>query len=659
MIASASELQIIGLEKSDAVGPEADYKDLLVCTCKSTEDLTEGMSLLAKSTLYQQVGQSEPLAYSLVERLSIEAVDQPTHSFSTLVDKWITLKVNNIYERVIGKRTTLHVYFDKSHFLSNGFAENEYTTPNTTDTELNDFNERELNNTELFITFPYHGDIVTFCIDVSNYGNILTHNTLVIDMDKVKDSNDGEFQQLVTYLELEREELPNVGGTNELVGVFYNLPKSSLTFRTKNRRYEERTLFTLSYEQPGATVDIAIPQKFSLGLNHASDIWNDFAKEKMEGCINTPNEMERDVYHPVYWDDDKRKFRPIYAIKFNLHFREHRGDKWAVNPETYWNGTAIDTNRKVRLLSNWDIKYFAYTEPSQQSDLLTYLNYTNNDIKYQKNKLKRSFLRLSFYDSVLPSEQNLLATSTVFTDAGKLFTKYVKNLEEPDAYNEITYTSNSVDGKPAIEKTSLTGARVNREFTKGDKLDNDAIEDKRLSSQFVIKDRDMSQASSEGFYLYLWRDNRTGTLANDLYMMVEFNHAGYGFTIPFMMPYWDRKKHHDAKCGVKTFQEILDDWNQTPDSDTPDSEAPRSDGPYGIRQYLKFVYIHLKYQYDKENDRFVYYVDTEDTYKGGKTKNLMYDENTGTLYINLYEAKIATPKYKEEDEKHTSYTAPN
>ena len=616
MLASATDLQIIKTEKIETVGSDAENKEMLLCTCKETKDLAVGMTLLAKSNLYQKIGFNTPSMYSLVEPLKIEDIDQPTHTFATLVDKWVSVRITNVYERITNGKTTLHLYFDKSHYLSNGY----------------DGDDADLNNTELFVTFTTEdSEILTLGIDVNRYGEILTGNTLVIDMDEVK--ADDKLQAFATYLELEREEISNIGQTNELVGVFYNIPKSSFIAKVHNRRYEESISFTLSYERPGAMIDVVIPQTFHLGLTHASDIWNDFTKEKVENCINKPNEMERDVYHPVF-RDSRGQFKPIYTINFNLHFREHRGDEWTVNPDTYWNGTIIKKDNKVELLSDEGINYFAYKEPSNQSDLLVYLNFTNNDIKFQKNKLKKSFVRLSFYDSVSPSEQNLLATSTIFMDAGKLFTKYVKNIDRKDAYCEISYPIINEDGEnTAYEKTNLTGVRVNREIIDTDDLTVTGIEDSRLSSQFVVKDRNTSQASSEGFYLYLWRDSRTGKAPQDLYLKVEFNHAGYGFTIPFMMPYWDRVKHSN-KGGVKTFQEILDDWN--------DPQRNSTDGPYGIRQYLKFVYIHLKYQYDEEYDRFVYYVDTEDTYKGDETFKLMYDENTGTLSFNLYEAKITS-----------------
>ena len=166
-----------------------------------------------------------------------------------------------------------------------------------------------------------------------------------------------------------------------------------------------------------------------------------------------------------------------------------------------------------------------------------------------------------------------------------------------------------------------TGIKVNRESFN---------EKTRLSSQFVVKSKNTSKASSEGFYLYIWKDNST-PLPQDLYMKVEFNHAGYGRTIPFMCPFRDPNKSEGN--GFKSFQDILNDWSVAESKWGTDDDTR-----YGIRKYLKYSYIHFKYRYDKDNKRHVYYLDDE--FYGTNTSNggVHFDDNAIT--INLYEAKI-------------------
>jgi hypothetical protein len=123
----------------------------------------------------------------------------------------------------------------------------------------------------------------------------------------------------------------------------------------------------------------------------------------------------------------------------------------------------------------------------------------------------------------------------------------------------------------------------------------------------------------------MWADNDAGNLPKDIYMKFEFNHAGYGRTIPFMIPFKDPMKGEGY--GIKTFEEIVADW--------------RSGNGYGIRKYLKYSYLHLKCRYDKEKEKRVYYLDP-DTYGpfamyGQQGNN---DDTPNELEINLYEAKV-------------------
>ena len=379
-------------------------------------------------------------------------------------------------------------------------------------------------------------------------------------------------------------------------------------------------MFGLYLDRPMATVKLPIIQKFATDLYQDDAIRENFTDVEVKKSINKIVEMEKDVYHPVIWNSsiDKTKSE-VYKIRFNLHFREHRGDDWLADADTYWNGVDAKTPSSLKFITD----YFTYAKQENQSDLLTYLNFTDKDVRYQKNKLKKSFLRVMFFDSMNPTNQNMLAYYTIFMDSGSYFSKYARYIE--------------TEGYRIIGKSgTFTGIKVDREPTKTSKrkdidsnTDMDDVESVRLSSQFVVEDKYMSDASSEGFYLYLWKDNFPGTVPQDIYMKVEFNHAGYGRTIPFMMPFWDNKKW-PSKKGIKTFEEILADWKN----------ESGTDGPYGIQQYLKYSYIHFKYKYDKlsKPKRHVYYLDDE--FYGTDVKNAGVHFEDNAITINLYEAKI-------------------
>lgn len=347
-----------------------------------------------------------------------------------------------------------------------------------------------------------------------------------------------------------------------------------------------------------------------------------------------------------------------------------------------------------------------------QSDLLSYLGFSNNDVKYQKSKLKKSFLRISFYDSDNIANQNLLHTSTIFIDSGELFAKYIKNINTEEEYkveNTVkniktgkTYQKGSIidvneynslalknennqdddhkkkclnNGEPlAVIGTSLTdketptvynvnGVRVNREpmrnekfnkknekvvidVDKGDLGDNiGEFERLRLSSQFVVADKYSSKHSSEGFYFYTYKTNDGGVFPNDIYMRVEFNHVGYGRTIPFMMPYI-RKSEEDPKIGtnrykgrkgkIKTFDDICYDWSEIDFDKDLDTLKEDDKIGYGTARYMKYCHIKWKYRYDKATQKHIYYLDP-DVYGESVTTKNGHDHN---IILNLYEGKI-------------------
>lgn len=372
--------------------------------------------------------------------------------------------------------------------------------------------------------------------------------------------------------------------------------------------------YTIQYDAPIAELKVPVSQRFAVDTLQDENIQEHFVDEERRKAINRIAEMEKDVYHPVIPTAlSGMSVEDCYKIKINLHFREHEGEDWLAPAESMWNGVENGTIKD----GFSPIYKSRFEDVSGQSDLLTYLGFTVNDIRYQKNRLKKSFIRLMFYDSMSPSNQNMLCYATVFIDSGKAFMTYVRNIASKDY--RTTEKTGLIGARPDREPTDKTESALGIEFTE------DNIEDYRISSQFVIKGREHSDACSEGFYLYLWKDNFLGSEPQDIYMKAEFNHAGYGRTIPLMMPYWDEGK--DGKNGIKTFEEIISDFQ----SDTTS---------YGVRKYMRYSYVRWKYRYDKKSGRHVYYLDPE-TY-GSDVLNCKMKDNTITL--NLYEAKIGNPE---------------
>lgn len=521
--------------------------------------------------------------------------------FTAITDRFFKLQINKV--STFTNTNTTYFVFEKCHFF-NPSKDEVYLWVHFTD------NGKDINAR---ITCKYVNTTTLKAADIDN--------TVFVD-------NTGETVNISVSV------LKSLLSREDLYKNIVYMRESPFFAREDDRTTKDR--FIIFTHNPKKGITIGLSRNDAINMMQ-SDYVNSFVEKTKRESINGINEMEKDVYHPVilqtgYKDDGTPSdtIDDVYTIKFNLHFREHRGDDWLVNPGSFWNGTQVDEDDGKRILIKeiGGARFFHdEAKADEQSDLLSYLNFKDEDVKYRKNKLKKSFLRLSFYDSTNPANQNLLAYSTIFVDSGDLYGRYLKyggffssnNSSENGNYMSLTYSTNG----DITGKTGLTGIRVNREYNGND----ENADERRLSSQFVVKGRDTSDSSSEGFYLYLWKDNDSGVVPSNIYMKVEFNHAGYGRTIPFMMPYWDRKV--TEKSGIKTFQDILDDWN----GDNKRKYKTERDTRYTVQDYIKYSYIKLKYRYDRERERHIYYLD--DTVYG---ESAYFEDNTITF--NLYEAKI-------------------
>lgn len=260
-------------------------------------------------------------------------------------------------------------------------------------------------------------------------------------------------------------------------------------------------------------IEIPIKNAFATNLFQTDNVMKDFVDKESEKAINRIVNMEKYCFSPVCRElNDDYDFLPINEINFNFHFRDRNGNEnWVTDDSKYWNSYSLKDDKLIYKSNN----FFAI----DQSDLLGYLDYTNQDVLYQKNKLKKSFVRLSFYDSRDINTQKLLYYSTIFVDSGKLFGKYTNNL------NNLKYTN--INGSTGV------GVGVYNEYMPVLKI---VDETRRLSTHLSIYDRYNNDASSEGFYLYLFSETSPKYEPVSIYMKVEYNHAGYGRTVPFIMP---------------------------------------------------------------------------------------------------------------------------
>ena len=300
---------------------------------------------------------------------------------------------------------------------------------------------------------------------------------------------------------------------------------------------------------------------------------NTLFTEKIKKSVIPPViNMERVKYTPIIRDE--KEISIVCGITFNLHFRE-RDDNWNIVKNGNW-CTCNPTNTK-------DVDF-------EKSDSLYYLGFNDSDAQYQKMKLKKSFIRLSFYSSNDPLSQSLLYYSTIFLDSGYLFGQFNKKRTE------------------LIGKGKIWSPNEAPNYVLSAASENSS--DIRIDSQITIHNEFDTTKSSEGFNLYLFADDcEIVDIVDDdvkdyrtIYMKVEFNHAGYGKTIPFIV--WPNKVEDDDLI---------------------------------IDKYFESVYIPLRIQHI--NDKYYYYFDVDD-----KSRPLwpyvQCDKDAKSITFNLFEPKL-------------------
>ena len=428
---------------------------------------------------------------------------------------------------------------------------------------------------------------------------------------------------------------------------------------------------------------ISIPIKFETNIdpNYMIDDTRDkdFAEYEAQKAINPIIDMERDVYSPKYidnsdesiaayiaaggtfpqgmTDEGKRHayigsftdFKPVTEIQINPHFRTRNLLSWKVN-EKYNDASTSG------ITDNWFITDYepyrsmlesgttSLTEISNVSDLVGLLYFNNMDIYYQKTAVAKTFLRFSYYDGTNPQTQSLLHSSTVFMNEHDLFKKFIDNsrknvydymlVQEPmqEEHDEETREEGEYEVHPSIlnkisvmsefmgahDKKKIKAAEDGYKFTDADPFN----EDRRISSRFTIVNKYQTDTSSEGFYLYIFKQYAENLHPKPIYMKIDFNHAKIGKTIPFNIPMkWAESNNEISGSPYVYPTERLTLSNYS-------LEALKQGIP------LSYVYgqgyIPIYAMYDFKNKEYVYIFD--ERYVGEITD--------GIVKLNVFELKV-------------------
>ena len=324
-------------------------------------------------------------------------------------------------------------------------------------------------------------------------------------------------------------------------------------FDAKNSRRPIRELYVNSgYSRTVFGEDGAYWRISELTLSHDNNTvgsefsLNNYTNSIIENTIPEVIDFEKFKYSPVFETDNG--YKKVKSITFDFHFRNRTekrrmqsnlaenghysiyDDGWYINSTSastiWWNGF----NKGYYYFNKEAFTEF-YNQSGKTSDLIGYLGFDDEDVRFRKSKLALSFVRLSFYTSKDPLEQKLLYYSTIFLDATKLYGRYIKqSVYKSDKYGED-------------EETPIV-------------FFPDNAVSARLDTEICIKSEMDNMASSEGFNIYLFGDDAEktdeGKPYRTIYMKVEFNHAGNGKTIPMIL--WPKDKNGEFRdLTVNTF----------------------------------------------------------------------------------------------------------
>ena len=410
------------------------------------------------------------------------------------------------------------------------------------------------------------------------------------------------------------------------------------------------TLDTRNVKEYG-TLDfnLGIGEDFATNLYQESLLGNDYIEKVKNENINKILDYEKHIFYPVYltkgtkWqngsyvktinhvsgtEDMPYQIRvnggdsnniddytnDVNKIVFNLYLKKRYCDEngdygdWEVKDESYWNrwagwGDSIPTSYRKKLDDTLSTEY--------NGDLLGCLGFTDDDVFYQKNNLKKSFLRISIYDSPYRQSQKLLYYSTLFFDTNVLYKKFINlnNYQFVDGDTSRVY-------------------QYRYKTTSGD--EKDIPDEDKLTATFTCTSKFDNSACSDGFYLYLFNTIvKTGQFTQ-LYMKVEFNNAKYGKSIPLIAPLGRVNKKRNGKVIRISSLQFPEDYEVTLNG--------TSNSYVDIKKLYEDMYIPIFVRYNNKKNRFEWYIASDNS--ANKNVQPDFDENKDTIVINLYEPKI-------------------
>lgn len=340
-------------------------------------------------------------------------------------------------------------------------------------------------------------------------------------------------------------------------------------------------------------VDFSIGENFAIDLLQRENFLS-YAEEVAGSSVNNIINYERYPYTPMYYSGPTPSYgenetiidyfnknsdtldgylKPVKKISFKLNFRVKESTtednynydygSWTTNDALYWNNYTIREDGQRLEATHENLATI-----TNVADLLGYLGFTDDDIFYQTEALKKSFLRLSFYDSPNRETQKLLFYSTVYFDTNELYKKYC---------NILAYKENS-----GTEKKKMFVYDTDKNIVQSGNL---------LDATLSCSDKYNDDASADGFYLHLFDKMVEGNTCSMVYMKAEFNNAKFGKTIPLTIPKYLRSNDPILATDESFPRDYFYEESQT----------------VNMGQLLSDMYVKVMLKFDYKTNNYVWF----------------------------------------------------
>ncbi len=390
----------------------------------------------------------------------------------------------------------------------------------------------------------------------------------------------------------------------------------------------------------GISFEIPTGETFANNLFQNESFNNGYIEKIKEDNVNPIIDYEKHIFYPAYltssivFDTETHDFisddgvvhvkystdldehsKDVTQINFNLYFRERDVDNnWNVKEESYWNlWDGNYSNEKKPFIS----KDALSTE--KNGDLLSCLGFDDDDVYYQKNALKKSFIRISIYDSPYRQSQKLLYYSTLFFDEHELYRKYICI----DSDERVGYNGYVTKNNESVKKT-----------------DDSAL----LTASFSCSSKYNEDASSDGFYLYLFEGVVEKGKCRKLYMKIEFNNAKFGQSVVMSKP---RKKDTGEAIEIYNAKEKENEFPVNYEVSYGGNGGTYID----INNLYNDLYIPIFVRYNNKKSRYEWYIvmpQEDDKTTNNPTANIgthcaykkIKEVGSNVITLNLYEPRL-------------------